>query len=185
VRGRQPGKAKGFDIETTYRTNLDKLNLPGRFTFRALATRNLHYITDSGVVGTIPVDNAGSNMSNTPKWKLLAQQTWEHDKLSLTLSERWISDGVYRNDFIECQTGCPMSTIVHPTIYSNKMKGATYFDLGGSYNFSKQMQFYFKIDNLTDRDPEAAPQNNASYGINPALYDVVGRTYRVGLRYSL
>jgi len=178
-------KTKGFDIETTYRTNLDKLNLPGRFTFRALATRNLHYITDSGVVGTIPVDNAGSNMSNTPKWKLLAQQTWEHDKLSLTLSERWISDGVYRNDFIECQTGCPMSTIVHPTIYSNKMKGATYFDLGGSYNFSKQLQFYFKIDNLTDRDPEAAPQNNASYGINPALYDVVGRTYRVGLRYSL
>ncbi|MGB9989191.1 TonB-dependent receptor domain-containing protein [Massilia sp. SM-13] len=178
-------KTKGFDIETSYRTNLDKLNLPGRFTFRALATRNLHYITDSGVVGTIPVDNAGSNMSNTPKWKLLAQQTWDHDKLSLTLSERWISDGVYRNDFIECQTGCPTSTIIHPTIYSNKMKGATYFDLGGSYNFSKQLQFYFKIDNLTDRDPEAAPQNNASYGINPALYDVVGRTYRVGLRYSL
>jgi len=175
---------KGFDIETSYRTGLERVNLPGRFTFRALGTRNLHFITDTGVVGTIPVDAAGSNMGNTPKWKVLAQQTWEHDKLSLTLTERWVSDGTYRNDFIECQTGCPVSTLIHPTIYNNRMKGATYFDLGGSYNVSKQLQLYFKIDNLADKDPEPAPQTNASYGINPALYDVVGRTYRAGLRYG-
>lgn len=177
-------KVKGFDLETAYRTGLEKLNLPGRFTFRALATRNLHYITESGVVGTIAVDSAGSNMSNTPKWKVLAQQTWENDKLSFTLTERWFSDGTYRNDFIECQTGCPVSTLIHPTIYSNKMKGAAYLDIGASYNISKQLQAYFKVDNVTDRAPEAAPQTNASYGINPALYDVVGRTYRAGLRYG-
>ncbi|WP_208279421.1 TonB-dependent receptor plug domain-containing protein [Massilia oculi] len=177
-------KVKGFDLETAYRTGLERLNLPGRFTFRALATRNLHYITESGVVGTIAVDSAGSNMGNTPKWKVLAQQTWENDKLSFTLTERWFSDGTYRNDFIECQTNCPMSTLIHPTIYDNKMKGAAYLDIGASYNLSKQLQAYFKIDNVTDRAPEAAPQTNASYGINPALYDVVGRTYRVGLRYG-
>jgi outer membrane receptor protein involved in Fe transport len=177
-------KVKGFDLETAYRTGLERWNLPGRFTFRALATRNLHYITESGVVGTIAVDSAGSNMGNTPKWKVLAQQTWENDKLSLTLTERWFSDGTYRNDFIECQTNCPMSTLIHPTIYDNKMKGAAYLDIGASYNLSKQLQAYFKIDNVTDRAPEAAPQTNASYGINPALYDVVGRTYRVGLRYG-
>ena len=177
-------RAKGFDIETAYRTGLDRVGLPGRFTFRALATRNLHFITDSGVVGTIPVDAAGSNMGNTPKWKLLAQQTWDHDKLSLTLTERWISDGTYRNDFIECQTNCPVSTLIHPTIYSNRMKGATYLDFGGSYQLSKALQLYFKVDNLTDESPEPAPQTNASFGINPALYDVVGRTYRVGLRYG-
>lgn len=177
-------KVKGFDLETAYRTGLERLNLPGRFTFRALATRNLHYITESGVVGTIAVDSAGSNMGNTPKWKVLAQQTWENDKLSVTFTERWISDGTYRNDFIECQTGCPVSTLIHPTIYSNKMKGAAYLDIGASYNLSKQLQAYVKVDNVTDRGPEAAPQTNASYGINPALYDVVGRTYRVGLRYG-
>ncbi|WP_306391522.1 TonB-dependent receptor plug domain-containing protein [Telluria beijingensis] len=177
-------KVKGFDLETAYRTGLERLNLPGRFTFRALATRNLHYITESGVVGTIAVDSAGSNMGNTPKWKVLATQTWENDKLSFTLTERWFSDGTYRNDFIECQTGCPTSTLIHPTIYSNKMKGAAYLDIGASYNLSKQLQAYVKIDNVTDRAPEAAPQTNASYGINPALYDVVGRTYRAGLRYG-
>jgi outer membrane receptor protein involved in Fe transport len=64
------------------------------------------------------------------------------------------------------------------------MKGATYVDLGGSYNVSKQMMFYFKIDNLADRDPTPAPQANPSFAINPTLYDVVGRTYRAGMRYN-
>jgi outer membrane receptor protein involved in Fe transport len=175
---------KGFDIESAYRTNLDKFNLPGRFTVRALATRTLHFITDSGVVGTIPSEGAGVNLGNTPKWKLLATQSWDNDKLSLTLTERWFSDGKYSNEYIECQTNCPVSTLIHPTIYDNKMKGATYVDFGGSYNVSKQMMVYFKIDNLADRDPEPAPQANPSFAINPALYDVVGRTYRAGLRYN-
>jgi iron complex outermembrane recepter protein len=178
---------KGFDVESSYRANLDKFSLPGRFTVRALATRTLHFITDSGVVGTIPSEGAGVNLGNTPKWKLLATQTWDgllSDKLSLTLTERWFSDGKYSNEYIECQTNCPVSTLTHPTIYDNKMKGATYIDFGGSYNVSKQMMVYFKIDNLADRDPEPAPQANPSFAINPALYDVVGRTYRAGLRYN-
>jgi outer membrane receptor protein involved in Fe transport len=175
---------KGFDVETSYRKNLDAFGVPGRFTFRALATRNLHFITNSGVVGTIPSEGAGVNLGGTPKWKLLASQTWENDKLSFTLTERWFSDGVYSNEFIECKTNCPVSTITHPTIYDNQMKGATYVDFGGSYNVDKNLMLYFKIDNLTDRDPEPAPQANASFAINPTLYDVVGRTYRAGLRYN-
>ncbi|GGY59478.1 TonB-dependent receptor plug domain-containing protein [Pseudoduganella albidiflava] len=175
-------ETKGVDVEAAYRTSLAKLNLPGRFTVRALATRTLNFITNTGVVGTIPAEGAGVNLGGTPKWKLLAQQTWENDKMSFTLSERWFSDGVYNNEFIECQTNCPTSTIIHPTIFDNKMKGATYVDFGGSYNFTKQLQAYFKIDNLADRDPEPAPQANASFAINPTLYDVVGRTYRIGLR---
>jgi iron complex outermembrane receptor protein len=178
-------RAKGVDIETAYRTRLDRIKLPGSFTFRALATRNLHFITDSGVVGTIPSEGAGVNLGNTPAWKLLATQSWDgllDNKLGLTLTERWFSDGVYSNEFIECQTNCPVSTLIHPTIYSNKMKGATYVDFGGSYQVTKQLGLYFKIDNLFDRDPEPAPQANPSFAINPALYDVIGRTYRLGLR---
>jgi len=178
-------RAKGIDIETAWRSKLDRLNLPGSFTFRALATRNLHFITDSGVVGTIPSEGAGVNLGNTPTWKLLASQTWDgllDNKLSLSLTERWFSDGVYSKEYIECQTNCPVSTLIHPTIYDNKMKGATYVDIGGSYSVTKELALYFKIDNLLDRDPEPAPQANPSFAINPALYDVVGRTYRAGLR---
>jgi outer membrane receptor protein involved in Fe transport len=178
-------RSKGFDLEAAYRLNLKEFGLPGRVTLRGLATRNISFLTDPGVVGTIPTEGAGNNNTGTtPKWKALVSQSWDTDKYSLTLSQRWISSGKYSNEFIECQTNCPVSTITHPTIFNNHMAGAFYVDLGGSVKVADKTTAYFKIDNIGDRDPAQAPQVNLSYGINPALYDVVGRVYRVGLRYN-
>lgn len=175
---------KGYDLEAAYRMNLNAFGVPGKLTFRALATHTISFLTNSGVVGTIPSEGAGVNMGGTPKWKGLASQSWENDKASLTLTERWISKGVYSNEFIECQTDCPVSTLIHPTIFDNKMKGAFYVDLGGTYKLSEKLTAYFKVDNIGNVDPEPAPQGNLSIGINPALYEVLGRQYRAGLRYN-
>ncbi|GJI95017.1 TonB-dependent receptor [Duganella caerulea] len=175
---------KGYDLEASYRMNLKDFGLPGRLTLRALATPTISFLTDPGVVGTIPSEGAGSNLGGTPKWKGMASQSWDTSQYSLTLSERWISKGVYSNEFIECQTNCPVSTVIHPTIYNNQMKGAFYVDLGGTYKLGDKTTAYFKIDNLGNVDPVAAPQANLSFAINPTLYDVVGRVYRAGLRYS-
>jgi iron complex outermembrane receptor protein len=175
---------KGFDIETSYRTNLSGLGLPGSFTARALATHTIDNITDAGVPGTIPSQGAGVNLGATPKWKLLASQGWTGDKGSLTLTQRWVSNGVYNNEWIECQTNCPVATTLHPTIDNNHMKGALYFDLGGTYKISNSVMAYFKIDNVADKNAPAAPQTNVGYDINPALYDVLGRMYRAGVRVS-
>ncbi|MET0268472.1 MAG: TonB-dependent receptor, partial [Duganella sp.] len=177
-------RAKGYDLEASYRTNLKDWGLPGRLTLRALVTRNISFLTDPGVVGTIPSEGAGANLGATPRWKGLASQSWDTDRYSLTLTQRWVSKGVYSNEYIECQINCPVSTLIHPTIYDNKMKGAFYVDLGGSYKFSPQLTGFFKIDNIGDVAPAAAPQANLSFGINPALYDVLGRVYRAGLRYN-
>jgi outer membrane receptor protein involved in Fe transport len=177
-------RSKGYDLEAAYRLNLKDWGVPGRVTLRGLLTRNISFLTDPGVVGTIPSEGAGNNLGSTPRWKGLASQSWDTDKYSLTLTERWISSGKYSNEFIECQTDCPVSTVIHPTIYNNHMKGAFYVDLGGSWKVADKTTAYFKIDNIGNVDPAAAPQANLSYGINPALYDVLGRVYRVGLRYN-
>ncbi|MFG6485872.1 TonB-dependent receptor domain-containing protein [Roseateles sp. BYS78W] len=173
---------KGFDLEGLYRFNLGSAGLPGSITLRALATHTNSFVTDSGVVGTIPSDAAGVNLGNTPRWKAQFSQSWETDAASFTVSQRWISDGVYSNEYIECQTSCPVSTVTHPTILNNQMKGAFYWDIGGSYKLNKNVTVYFKVDNLTDVAPAAAPQTGTGYGINPFLYDVLGRQYRVGAR---
>jgi iron complex outermembrane receptor protein len=177
-------RSKGFDVEAAYRTKLNALGLPGRLNLRVLATHMSSFLTDPGVVGTIPSEGAGVNQGATPRWKLLAVQSWENDKLALTLSERWISAGVYSNEFIECQTNCPVATVIHPTIYDNHQPGATYVDLGASYKLSEKLTAYFKVDNLLNRDPVPSPQTNVTYGVNPVLYDVLGRQYRGGLRYN-
>jgi iron complex outermembrane recepter protein len=91
---------------------------------------------------------------------------------------------VYARENIQCQTNCPVSTVVHPTIDNNVMKGATYVDLGGTYQVSNGVTAYFKVDNLVNKSPVPAPQTSVYYGANPYLYDVLGRMYRVGVRMS-
>ena len=177
---------KGVDIETSYRTDL----LGGSLTLRALATHVISFLTDSGVVGTIPVESAGVNLGNPvtssgiPDWKLHLTQGWSNDTFGVTLTERWISDGVYSNEYIECQTNCPVSTVAHQTIDNNQMKGATYVDLGGTYRATDYLTAYFMVDNLLNKDPVAAPGTTVSLGVNPFLYDALGRTYRIGFRTS-
>ena len=177
-------RSKGYDLELAYRTQPNPLGIPGRLTFRALATHMKSFETRSGIPNTIPSEGAGVNLGNTPDWKVLATQSWDWNKWNLTLSERWVSDGVYSHEFIECQTDCPVSTPNNRTIFNNQMKGAFYVDIGASYKLTKQVTLYAKVDNAGNRDPVAAPQENPSYALNPALYDVLGRIYRVGLRYQ-
>jgi len=183
-------REKGFDIETSYRTGLSALRIPGSLTLRALATHTISFLTDSGIVGTIPVESAGVNQGTgvnsggIPHWKAYFTQGWDTDKFGLTVTERWFTSGVYSNEYIQCQTNCPVSTVVHTTINDNVMKGATYVDIGGTYNVSENLTAYFKIDNALNKSPEPAPQTSVYYGANPFLYDVLGRMYRIGVRMS-
>jgi iron complex outermembrane recepter protein len=176
-------RSKGYDMELAYRAKPNALGIPGRLTLRALATHMTSFLTDSGIPNAIPSEGAGVNMGNTPNWKVQVSQAWDGAKWSVNLDERWISDGVRSNEFIECQTDCPVSTANHRTIDDNSMKGAFYVDLGATYKVGEHLSIYAKVDNVGNVDPVAAPQENPSYAINPALYDVLGRVYRVGLRY--
>lgn len=177
-------KTDGFDIETSYQMTRP-LGLPGNLTLRALATHVRKFVTDTGLPGTIPIDSAGANSGATPDWKVLGIQTWDGGSYSLLVQERWFSNGVFGNQYIQCAAGtCPASTNNRPTIDRNYMKGAFYLDLGGSVNLSKAVRAYFKVDNLLDHDPEPSPQTNTGIDLNPALYDTLGRVYRVGVRFN-
>ncbi|MEG8021909.1 TonB-dependent receptor plug domain-containing protein [Sphingomonas aerolata] len=174
-------KTSGFDIEASYQWKRP-LGLPGNFTLRALGTNVREFLVKAGIAGVATVDQAGANNGATPDWKWLATQSYDNDLFSLTLQERWFSDGNFGNQYVVCTTACPASTANNPTIDYNTMKGAFYVDLGGSVNLSKQVSLFFKVDNMFDHDPEPAPQTNTGLDVNPALYDTLGRIYRLGMR---
>jgi len=174
-------KTSGFDIEASYRWKRP-LGLPGNFTVRALGTHVQEFLVRAGIAGVATVDNAGANNGATPDWKWLAIQTYDTDKFSLLVQERWFSDGNFGNQYVQCQTGCPVSTGNNPTISRNFMPGAFYVDVGGSYKVTRGLEGYFKVDNLFNVDPVPAPQTNTGLDVNPALYDTIGRTYRIGMR---
>ncbi|WP_408640580.1 TonB-dependent receptor plug domain-containing protein [Allosphingosinicella deserti] len=169
---------EGFDIEASYRWQRP-LGLPGSFVLRGLATHVIKYVTDTGLPGTIPTDTAGNNLGATPHWKWLAIQSYENDRFSLLVQERWFSSGTIGNQYVVCQTNCPASTAARPTIDDNRIRGAFYVDLGGTYNLTDQITAYVKVDNLFDRSPARSTIFN-----NPALYDQLGRVYRAGVRFK-
>ncbi|MDB5456670.1 MAG: TonB-dependent receptor [Caulobacter sp.] len=179
-------KTSGFDIESSYRFELP--SVPGRFTVRGLATNTHKFVTNPGIPGAVAIDSAGQNSGATPDWKFLAIQSWDTDRFALSVQERWFSDGTFggtTTQYIECKAGsCPVSTASQPTIDYNHMSGATYVDVSASYKFGNGLQLYGKVDNLLNRDPTPSPQTNTGLDANPALYDLLGRFYHVGLRYS-
>ncbi|WP_066685423.1 TonB-dependent siderophore receptor [Caulobacter sp. CCH9-E1] len=179
-------KTSGFDIESSYRFELP--SVPGRFTVRGLATNVHKFVTNPGIPGAVAVDSAGQNSGATPDWKVLAVQSWDNDRFAISVQERWFSDGRFggtTTEYVECKPGsCPVSTGSRPTIDYNHMSGATYVDVSASYKFGNGLQLYGKVDNLLNRDPTPSPQTNTGLDANPALYDLLGRFYHVGLRYS-
>jgi outer membrane receptor protein involved in Fe transport len=146
----------------------------------------LSFESDAGIPGQ-PILRAAGNNSNlgggynngdfgvTPSWKGLFTESWNGESLSLSLTERWVGAGFINPEWIECQApNCPLPTLQNPTIDSNRLPGAIYLDIGGKYQATKDVELYFKVDNLLDKNPPP-------YG-NSSVYDWFGRIYRAGVR---
>ena len=176
-------KTSGVDYELSYQL-ARPLGLEGNLVLRALATNVRDFTTTPGLPGTVPQQTAGQNSGATPDWKGLFVQSYSTSKYSLTLQERWLSDGVIGNQYVVCSSACPVSTSNNPTLDNNSMPGATYVDFAGSYNIRPGVVAYFKIDNMFDQDPTPSPQTNTGLDVNPALYDTLGRFYHAGVRFN-
>jgi hypothetical protein len=164
----------GFDIEAAYQFDLQDWDIPGNFTARALATHVSKFITNSGVPGAAITEGAGTN--GNPLWKVNASQSWRTDLMSLSLTERWFSNGVLNPYGIVCAPGsCPLATTQNPTYSAYNTPGNLFIDVGGTYKLSGSTEAYFKIDNVADRlaGPIAGAGDNT-----------IGRVYRIGVRYS-
>jgi outer membrane receptor protein involved in Fe transport len=185
----------GIDLEASYQFDLQDYDIPGSFVLRSLVNHTSKFITDSGIPGTQRnVELAGAvggggnsqtyNQSggNVLNWKMQETQSYQTDVWGFNLTERWYSGGVFTNrNTLVCAPGtCPRPTTQTPTINFNKVSSILYFDVGANWNVSDKTQLYAKVDNVTNiRPPDTGGQN-----ANNTLYDVIGRMYRVGVRFS-
>jgi iron complex outermembrane receptor protein len=185
----------GFDLEASYQFDMQEYDVPGNFMLRSLITHVSKFISDSGIPGTQRnVELAGSlggggnsqtyNQSggNTLNWKVQETQSYQNDVWGFNITERWYSGGVFTNrNTLVCAPGtCPASTVQTPTINFNKVDAILYLDVGANWNVSDTTQLYSRIDNVANtRPPDVGVQN-----ANNTLYDVVGRMYRIGVRFA-
>ena len=186
-------RARGLDVEASYRFALADVvgNLPGNVTLRSLAT---HYLEMSANNGVDPeTDRAGQNSNGgPPDWQYRLSASYTLEQLTVQFTGRGISSGTYDNSYIECTSGCPASSALNRTINTNHIDGAFYLDTFIAWTIQSgdmSNQIFFKVNNLLDTDPEPVglgpgDSSNVEPGINRALYDYLGRTYRIGFRFD-
>lgn len=182
-------KSRGVDVELSYRFELG----PGDLALRALGTRYLENVTDSGVGE--PINLAGSSGA-TPGWlyRLSAMYNTANWRFFVTGTGR--SSTKLSNAYIECQTGCPAQSTLPSgryTIDDNSVAGGIYFDAGLSRSFDfagARFDAFFNVSNLFDKDPIYAASPASSAENTPAYpqvanrADALGRAYRVGVRFE-
>lgn len=176
---------RGLDIEASYVTTL----AGGQLSLRALATHVKDLITADSFGS---VDRAGQNgvppstQPGLPSWTVNGNVGWSSDRFAGQLQVRYISKGIYN----ALQVG-PGQDGYSPTltnsISDNSVDAYVYVNLNAQLNLikdgSRTLQLFGVINNLFDQQPPADLPSSFANG-NPMLYDVVGRAFRIGARFS-
>jgi hypothetical protein len=169
----------------------------GSVALRMLSTFYIKNLINNTL--TPPTDHAGENGNNSnldgpPTWRMTVSGTYTNDRISATLSSRIVSAGTFNNAWVECASGCAAATVAHPTINTNHIDGAAYFDLALAYKFMNEgtssAEVFLNVRNLTNADPVPDPQGPSGIPFdtvttNTSLYDTLGRVFRAGVRFRM
>ena len=193
--------ARGIDIETSYRVNLDELvsSWSGGLSIRALASYVLkmssfdptlsanQFVNGVGVLGGFAT--TGYSGQTAPKMKLNASVTYSLDPMSFMLGMRHTAGGVYNNAFVQCTSGCPNNG--GRTIDNNRVDADTVYDINVTYKpfaENKDTEVFLTIQNIFNTDPPFVGGNTGSTyysGQSNTRYDVLGRNFLAGVRFKM
>ncbi|WP_160486244.1 TonB-dependent receptor plug domain-containing protein [Aurantiacibacter rhizosphaerae] len=177
-------KTKGVDIEASYSLPVGN----GDLTLRALGTYVFDLIT---VDQAGEVDRAGQNgspvsqESGVPDFTGRMFAEYETEKWEIGLEAEYISGGLYNATQIGPDQDGYDPTLPN-SVSDNSIDDYWYFDARVAFRpltDRPEVEIFARVDNLFDKDPPN--QFPSSYGVtNPILYDVVGRMYRMGVRFE-
>jgi outer membrane receptor protein involved in Fe transport len=193
-------RTRGVDFEAAYRFDVG----PGRIVSRLYGTYVADLISDDGL-GVAPtfdaagiiqtrgsvIDRAGQvggftsglnlGATSVPSWQLNGSLTYETPRWSTTLMGRWIDGGIV--DATLVQPGDPEYDPASPiSVLDMNVNSRFYMNWSGTINIinedQRRLQFYFVVNNLLDAEPPFPSTQVAG------LYDRIGRSYKVGLRFG-
>ncbi|MBO9581458.1 MAG: TonB-dependent receptor [Sphingobium sp.] len=174
---------EGFDIEGSYHLNFGGGNA---LDLRGLATHTTK-LTNSAVLmtgTTTPVNRAGDDgLSGVPSWVVDGFASLTFQRLTLNLQGHFISAGKYDASLLGPEDSGYSVTATN-SINTNRVPSRLYTNIGASFDLiktgSRKLQLYGNITNLFDVMPPPLWNGNN----NSVYYDVIGRRYRMGIRYD-
>ena len=163
----------GIDFEASYRTPISAFHnaLSGQLDLRALGTRRL----TSETVLSGALTNALATPGDGLKWRWLFSAIYSQGPSRTTATVRYFGPGVANN----YPLGDPNSIdITH-------VNSVAYLDIAENYDVkigSAKVTLFAVVENAFNANPPAVP--GGSFGTS-SIYDLLGRSYRMGVRFKL
>jgi len=170
---------RGIDMELVYQFPLEDIGLgpnSGTLSIDSAYTRLLmrDYQLDPTDPSTV---TRTAGVFGSPKWKGVTRTSWSNDKATITWTLRHYG---------------PMrpTTQTTPDRYQPYETGNVFYnDFSVSYRLNHMLEFYGGLMNAFNRAPPRVPGAEAGganfeSGYTAGVYDVIGRTFWVGLRFK-
>lgn len=164
-------RREGIDAQLAYNMPLADMIAGAGGNLSILLTGNwtLKHGTDVG--SALGFDNrVGDIQSGVPRFRGFANLGYELDRFAINTQVRVIGASKYNIDYVE-----------GVNINENDIPAVAYVDLSMSYGITDEIEIFGVADNLLDKDPPLAP-STFGYPTQPAFFDMIGRTYRFGIR---
>ena len=151
--------------------------------FRLFATRTDEVATIIGGVKTDYAGVTGGAAFAQPEWALNGTVSYSRGPFSISVQGRYIDSGI--NNVQWLQPGDPGYSPASPfSINDNTVPSAFYTTLSARYTLpmrtERSWELFATINNLTDETPPIVPTGD--YPTNPAFFDQIGRSVRLGVR---
>lgn len=163
-------KTRGIDFEASYRTGADWLRDGAMLNTRLLGNYIDRYIQETP--GVTPVDRAGQ-VGIAPHWRATGQVDLQMGRFSLFNQARYIGGGAF--DKGTAATDLPQRNFKGQILVDTRLGAKV--DMGG-----KDAEWYLSVTNVFNKLINPYVANSAS-GISD--FDAIGRTFRIGVNFSL
>ena len=131
--------------------------------------------------------------SGIPKLKANLSATYTRDAWSFTVQGRFVGSAVLSNgtqgqprivSASLSSTGVLTRGDILGLVDANSSDAVAYLDLRASWRWTDNVQFYGAMDNVGDVSPPIVATTSGGNLPNSGVYDVLGRTCRIGVRVS-
>lgn len=173
-------RTRGVDAEISYR--VPDIGIPGQINLRAVGTwvAELRTTDSSG-----SFDRAGWGLNGVPRFTSVVDVNYTAGRFNTSMQWRHVSSFGFDPTLIGPDNPAYSPTLSN-SINSNRFPAANYFNLSARYTLhekgGQRVQIFGVINNLFDKEPPLGATQLLTNG-NP--YDVIGRTFRFGIRASL
>jgi outer membrane receptor protein involved in Fe transport len=172
----------GLDLQANYSMDFWEGNIAWA------ANTNLNDENTAFQPGSGTNDSAGT--AGTPKWRGLLSADYSTGPYSFTVQSRWNGTSKQTNLSNTGNLATAATANLYPTSVF-EIPFVAYLDLRASYKWNDNIQFYGAIDNATDVPPALVPtrsstitSNGSITGTNTTTYDMLGRQFRLGIRFN-